>query len=184
MVLAVVHLGHGPATASGKVENVEHPKAIGDRTTLAVMLGLQAVGYGVLVPFGENTRYDLVIEEGDTLARVQCKTGRLRNGAVVFRPCSTYGHHPNPREVRRDYIGQVDYFAVHCPETAGVYLIPIAELPNRNSAALRVAPPRNSQQRRIRLADKYLIATVGVSPVRVRSTEALGDRAGAAAPCA
>jgi PD-(D/E)XK nuclease superfamily protein len=148
------------------VDTVEHPKAIGDRTTLAVMLALQAVGYGVLVPFGENTRYDLVIEDGDTLARVQCKTGRLRNGAVVFRPCSTYGHHPNPREVRRHYLGQIEYFAVHCPETAGVYLIPIAELENRNSAALRIDPPRNSQQRRIRFAAKYEIAKVAFSSSR------------------
>jgi hypothetical protein len=142
---------------------MEHPKAIGDRTTLAVMLALQSCGYSVLVPFGENTRYDLVIENGDELARVQCKTGRLRKGAVIFRLCSTYGHHPNPKEVRRDYIGQVDYFAVHCPETAGIYLIPISELTNRNSAALRVDPPRNSQRRYIREAAQYEIARVQIT---------------------
>ena len=37
---------------------MEHPKDIGDRTTLAVMLALREVGFAVLVPFGENTRYD------------------------------------------------------------------------------------------------------------------------------
>jgi hypothetical protein len=37
---------------------VEHPKAIGDRTTMAVMLALREAGYVVLVPCGENTRYD------------------------------------------------------------------------------------------------------------------------------
>jgi hypothetical protein len=35
---------------------MEHPKAIGDRTTLAVMLALQGAGFDVLLPFGENTR--------------------------------------------------------------------------------------------------------------------------------
>jgi hypothetical protein len=60
---------------------VDHPKDVGDRSTLAVMLGLQQRGYALLLPFGENTRYDLVIEDAPFFARVQCKTGRLRNAA-------------------------------------------------------------------------------------------------------
>jgi len=67
----------------GTVGVMEHPKAIGDRTTLVAMLALESAGYAVLLPFGENTRYDLVIDDGQRLARVQCKTGRLRGGAVV-----------------------------------------------------------------------------------------------------
>jgi hypothetical protein len=62
---------------------VEHPKDIGDRTTLAIMLALREHGFAVLVPFGENTRYDLVIDDGAKMANVQCKTGRLRKGAVL-----------------------------------------------------------------------------------------------------
>jgi hypothetical protein len=31
---------------------------VGDRTTLAVMTALYSAGFIVLVPFGENTRYD------------------------------------------------------------------------------------------------------------------------------
>ena len=50
---------------------MEHPKDIGDRSTLAVMLALQARSYGVYTPFGENTRCDLIIEDGETLSRVQ-----------------------------------------------------------------------------------------------------------------
>jgi hypothetical protein len=63
---------------------MQHPKAIGDRSVLAIMLALNEAGYGILVPFGENTRYDLVIDDGARLLRVQCKTGRLREGAVTF----------------------------------------------------------------------------------------------------
>ena len=141
---------------------MEHPKAKGDRSTLAVMLALHEIGVPFLVPFGENTRYDLVLELPSGLARVQCKTGRLRSGAVLFAPCSCYGHHRNPQTARRDYGGQVDYFAVYCPETAAVYLIPISELSNRVSAALRVDPPRNNQRRFIRFAADYEIAKVSV----------------------
>lgn len=56
----------------------------------------------------------------------------------------------------------VDYFAVYCPQTCGVYLIPITVLPNRVSAALRVTPARNNQRRFIRFAADYEIARVSV----------------------
>jgi hypothetical protein len=137
---------------------VDHPKDVGDRSTLAVMLGLRQRGYTLLLPFGENTRYDLVIEDAPFFARVQCKTGRLRSGAVIFRTCSSYAHHPNPRDLRRDYHGQVDYFGVFCPDTGGIYLVPMEDLPCRTQASLRVTPPRNAQVRGVRYARDYEIA--------------------------
>jgi PD-(D/E)XK endonuclease len=139
---------------------MEHPKAIGDRSTLAIMLALCEAGYDLLVPFGENTRYDLVIDDGMQLARVQCKTGRLRSGAVVFNTCSSYAHHSNPRVVKRVYQGEVDYFAVFCPETRCSYLIPIAELPLKRQGRLRVDPPRNNQLVGIRFAVDFEIRAV------------------------
>src|SRR5436189_6377590 len=108
---------------------MDHPKAIGDRSQLAAMLALRRAGFDLWVPFGENTRYDLVIDDGRRLARVQCKTGRLREGAIRFATCSCYGHHARPSRARRSYHGQIDFFAVYCPETRGVYLIPIHDLP-------------------------------------------------------
>ena len=157
------HIGvrkrHGPADALGKV-SIMHPKAIGDRTTLAVMLALQEAGYAILLPFGENLRYDLVVDDGGSFARVQCKTGRLRDGVIRFKTCSSYAHHPNPKTRQRHYVGQIDYFGVHCPETAGVYLIPIKDASPRALCSLRVAPPRNNQTRRIRSASAYEIASV------------------------
>ena len=78
----------------------EHPKVVGDRTQLAVMAALYEAGYGLYVPFGENTRCDVIIERDGTLARVQIKTGRLRGGAVLFNVCSTYGHYPHPKILR------------------------------------------------------------------------------------
>jgi hypothetical protein len=138
---------------------MEHPKDIGDRTTLAVMLALRELGYAISVPFGENTRYDLVIDDGERLLRVQCKTGRLTSGCVEFRTSSSYAHHPNPKGTQRHYRGQVDYFAVFCPQTGEIYLIPIDGLPD-DRAHLRVTAPLNHQRKRIRLASDYRIASI------------------------
>jgi hypothetical protein len=137
---------------------VEHPKDIGDHSTLAVMLALRAAGYGLYIPFGENTRCDLVIDDGSTLARVQCKTGRLKAGAVEFRTCSSYAHHSNPRARFRSYVGEIDYFGVCCRETGATYLVPIEDVPNRRSASIRVDPARNGQHERTRDAARYEIA--------------------------
>jgi PD-(D/E)XK nuclease superfamily protein len=139
---------------------MDHPVDIGDRTTLAVMLVLRELGFAVLAPFGENTRYDLVVDDGESLRKVQCKTGRLRRGAVIWSMCSNYGHHPHPDPVRRDYHGEVDAFAVYCPETCGVYLMPIEDVPMRTCGNLRVAPPKNNQRKRIRFAEQYEIGRV------------------------
>ena len=76
--------------------------------------------------------------------------------------------------VRRAYLGQVEYFGVFCPETAGVYLVPIEAAQLRRQGALRVVAPRNGQRAGIRFAAEYLIGTwrVGVAEAQVRATPA------------
>jgi hypothetical protein len=135
----------------------DHPKAIGDRTQAHVLARLVEHGKLVLVPWGENQRYDLVIDEGDEFVRVQCKTGRLSEGAIRFNACSITYHHPSNRGTayyRHDYRGDADVFGVYCPETQGVYLVPVEEVGVRQGC-LRVAPPRNNQSKNIRWARDY-----------------------------
>jgi hypothetical protein len=61
--------------------------------------------------------------------------------------------------VKRDYVGDVDFFAVYCRETSGIYLMPIGEAPSR-VGSFRVDPPRNNQWRKVRLAADYEIGRV------------------------
>jgi PD-(D/E)XK endonuclease len=129
----------------------DHPVDIGHRTEAAILARLVERGYNVLVPFGVNQRYDLVIESDGRFLKVQCKTGRLRNGAIRFKSVSVQSNTCHTRE--RDYAGEVDFFAIHCPENARVYLVPADELsPN---IYLRVDPARNNQTKRIRWARDY-----------------------------
>jgi hypothetical protein len=51
---------------------------------------------------------------------------------------------------------------VYCPETGGVYFIPIDELPNRRQYRVRVSAPRNNQTKGIRLAAAYEVARIDV----------------------
>lgn len=138
-----------------------HPKLVGDRTTAMVLARLLEIYEQVYIPFGENTRVDLMVEDDDEFIRVQCKTGRLRNGVVRFRACSSTYHHPNPEARRRlSYRGQADLFGVYCPETGGVYLVPVEECGERG-VSLRIDAPLNAQHRKIRWAKDY---EIGRSP--------------------
>jgi hypothetical protein len=112
---------------------------------------------------------DLILDREGTLIRVQCKTGRLRKGAVLFNVCSNYGHHRNPLTCHRGYRGEIDFFAIYCAETTGIYLVPIGQLPLKREGALRVDPPRNNQFQRIRLAADYEIGRVAIEGLRASS---------------
>jgi PD-(D/E)XK endonuclease len=58
----------------------DHPVDVGQRTEARILAYLVAHGYGVLLPFGVNQRYDLVLDLNGRFVRAQCKTGRYRKG--------------------------------------------------------------------------------------------------------
>ena len=139
------------------------------------MLALQDAGYAISVPFGENTRYDLVIDNGTRLERVQCKTGRFRKGAIRFATCSTYAHHKEPRLPHRDYVGEIDSFAVYCHSTNAVYLVPIKDVSTAREGSLRVDAARNNQKRLVRRAEDYVIRSVVITREPLGSSGARGS---------
>jgi hypothetical protein len=109
-------------------------------------------GYRVLVPFGVNDRYDLVLDLGDRFLRVQCKTGRLKNGSVIFSARSVRSNRRATLE--RPYLGEADVLAVYCPGTGRVYAVPV-ERAVRTNGTLRVDPPANHQAKGIRWAADF-----------------------------
>ncbi len=134
-------------------------KAIGERSEAIILAKLLEVGYGVLTPFGDNRRYDLAIEDADgNFYRIQCKTGWIEaNGAFIeFATASSYYHTKAGRTGygRRDYRGQIDYFAIYCSNTKGMYLVPIDHVGVAN-ARLRLIPTENKQEKKVRWAKDY-----------------------------
>lgn len=139
-------------TVLSKPELTSHPVDVGLRSEGAILSELVRRGYCVLVPFGVNQRYDLVLDCGGRLLKVQCKTGRLRDGVIQV---STQSIQSNTRGTRiRSYAGEVDLFIVYCTENERVYVLPADEVPARGMY-LRVAPPRNKQCKRVRWAKDY-----------------------------
>ena len=129
-------------------------KAVGDLSEIMVIAELTRDGYSVAVPLGENNRYDLIAEMDGALVRVQVKTGRLQNGAIIFNCYSTHSHRNGP--FCRPYANEVEFFGIYCRELNSAYLIPVGDLP-RLAGSLRVYATRNRQARRVRWAETYLI---------------------------
>jgi PD-(D/E)XK endonuclease len=140
----------------------QNPKAVGEQSEAIIIAKLPGVGYRVLTPFGDNRRYDLVIEDADKqFWRVQCKTAWIKNeGALIeFATASSYYHTKAGRTEhgRRDYRGQIDYFAVYSPDTEKVYLVPIGHVEATTSARLRLVQTKNKQEKNVRWAKDYEI---------------------------
>jgi PD-(D/E)XK endonuclease len=129
-----------------------HPVDVGQRSEAAILAALVRRDFHVLLPFGVNQRYDLVIDLDGEFVRAQCKTGRLRNGSICFHTKST---RVNTRHwVSSGYRGQADIFLVHCPETGGVYVVPVEAAP-AHLMHLRVDPTSNRQGSRINWARDF-----------------------------
>jgi ArsR family transcriptional regulator len=129
------------------------PSQVGERAEAAVIAALTAAGHRVLLPFGQD-RYDLAYMDKKKLVRVQVKCGQLRNGALAF-----YTHKVNRKLERRDYREDADVFAIYCHERGEVYLVPVEDVPLRG-AHLRLDPPKNGQNQKIRWAAPYLFSRV------------------------
>ena len=126
----------------------EHPKHIGDRTTLAVMLALhRRRARRIAMPFGENCA---LRPRSSTTANGCFACSARPDGLRDSEPCefataSSYAHLPIA-DARRSATttGRWIEFAVYCRETGGVYLIPIEDAPTRS----RRVPPRRARTER------------------------------------
>lgn len=130
----------------------DHPVDVGQRTEAAILAELVRRGYRVLLPFGVNQRYDLVLDLEGRFVRAQCKTGRLRNGVIRFPTRSTQTN--TGRLTQRGYDGDAELFLVYCPANRRTYAVPVNEAPS-TGMHLRLAPTTNDQAQGIRWAKDY-----------------------------
>ena len=127
------------------------PKVVGEISEGIVAAHLLRLGYSVSIPFGNSQRYDLILDLGDSLQRVQVKTGRLSNGCVRFQ--TTARNTINGK--RSSYHGLADLIMVYCPGTGKVYAVPVSEQTNASEMLLRVEPTRGGPTSTIKWARDY-----------------------------
>ena len=127
----------------------------GERAEIKILTALIERGDTVSVPWGDNQRYDLIWDNGVELARVQVKSGRLRDGVIQFDSISNSTYY-KPQYEPKGYKGQVEYFGVYCPDNDQCYIIPIDDVPD-GRPHLRVEATKNGQTKNIRWAKDYQV---------------------------
>ena len=105
---------------------MRNSKEKGDETEIKIASRLIEAGYSVSVPFGDNDKYDLVVDDGATLRRVQCKTA-WQNKPRTIR-FNTYSQTTKNGEYHEQtYREEIDAICVRYPETDQLYWISVNE---------------------------------------------------------
>ena len=130
-------------------------KQKGNITELECLLSFVKEGYKVSIPYGEDCRYDLVVDINNKLYRVQCKTShaltnpedgfKFKSQSVVI---TTHGTKQSTYSEQ-----EIDYFATMYEGQC--YLIPVNECGHEKT--LRFRYPANGQKKGISLAENYTL---------------------------
>ena len=128
-------------------------KQKGNITELECITYFSKLGYNVSIPFGENCRYDFILDVNNILVKIQCKTCRTsKDKSVLFFSCeSNRNSGSNNRRIKYS-CEDVDYFATFYNNVC--YLVPSDECSTYKQ--LRLFPTKNMQKKGVNLAEKYV----------------------------
>ena len=123
-------------------------KQKGDIAEAFVTFLLKEKGFNVLVPWGEDVRYDLVSEKNGIFKRIQVKYVTPKNGVI-----SVFMRSANNHKTLYYSKDQADIIAAYSPTQNDVYFIPIDS--TKKVWKLRLRPTKNKQTKNVVLATKY-----------------------------
>jgi PD-(D/E)XK nuclease superfamily protein len=132
-------------------------KAKGDLAELKVATDLRERGYKIAFPYGEDWDFDLILcRDNGALERVQVKYARS-DGSVLFVSARSHSLTNGKVRATKHYTAAtIDWLAVWDAAGDCCYYIPASELGDgMTQVTLRLAPARNAQRSRIRMAERY-----------------------------
>jgi hypothetical protein len=140
----------------GRQRLVTPQKQRGDLAELRVAADLRGRGYRIAIPFGEDCDYDLVVDRGTALERVQVKHVRSDGRVIVVR-CRSYSlTNGKVRAVKQYTAATVDWIAVWDATTDRCFYVPAREFDGHTMLHLRLEPALSGRVADIRFADHYL----------------------------
>lgn len=97
-------------------------KDVGDATEATIISTLVSAGYSVSIPFGDNDSYDLIVDDGTELHRVQCKTAWWNKERTIR--FNTHSQTTDDGEYHeRSYREEIDAFLVRHPDSDRLYWV-------------------------------------------------------------
>lgn len=129
-------------------------KDIGDISVAKTLFEFSKRGIPTLIPWGDNLRYDLVIELNNYFYKIQVKTANEEcNGSIKCYTRSSTNHTTNKK--LSTYENDVDYFVFYNQKRDLIAMVPISEIGTNKSISLRIEEPKNNQQKQIKYFSDY-----------------------------
>lgn len=128
----------------------------GDISEAMILTRFLELNIPVSIPFSDNESYDLIIDINGILKKVQVKTGRLRNGVIIFNTCNSINTNIIKNRKEESYIGKVDYICMYCPDTKECYMLDVINC-GEFKTSLRVNETKNIQSKYIKYAKDYIL---------------------------
>lgn len=131
-------------------------KEKGNLTELQCLTAFYELGHKVSIPYGENCRYDFILDVNNTLLRIQVKTSKsVSDECFSFATRSTRVN--SQGSISKNYTKEeIDYFATFYQGKC--YLVPVDECGIEKK--LRFCYPANGQKKGINLAQDYELEKV------------------------
>ena len=124
---------------------------LGNKSEGIVLTAYLEAGFTVSIPFGTGASYDLMVDAGHRLYKIQVKTAWSSHGCVLYK---SQRRQPGTGLTRRRYeLGGVDFFVVCCPNSGMLYAVPAEN--HGVQGRLRLDPVRNGQAKFVRWAEDY-----------------------------
>jgi len=116
---------------------------------LKVATDLMERGFGIAVPWGENSDFDLIAYRDDEIHRVQVKHAISHGSVVPVRCLSNSLTNGKVRKRKRYTARTIDWIAVWDATTNDCYYVHASELgAGRNEIRLRLTPCRKQSEAR------------------------------------
>ena len=147
------------ANSGKKVKKIElTSKEKGNLTELQCLLSFYELGHKVSIPYGENCRYDFILDVNGKLLKIQCKTSRTEDDgkSFLFSCKSTRKNNSSKAHTVVYTKEEIDYFATYYQGKC--YLIPVEECGSEKR--LRLSPPANGQIKKVSFAKDYELKQV------------------------
>lgn len=119
-----------------------------------IKVASEFIKWGCIVsfPFGDNARYDLIIDDGNSLKRVQVKYADSKENGSWRCTCVSSTNHTTNKNLH-GYQNDVDIMAFYIAELDECIMFNISEIKNKTKIHVRNTLPKNNQSNVIYIKD-------------------------------
>lgn len=129
----------------------DNTKTVGDLAELKIACLFAEKGYFVSRPMTDNAPYDLIVDDGTRLKKVQIKARSVRNSKVSVELRSMMVNY-NRKYEKNDF----DLLGIYLIESGDIALLDWDQIGDVETLTLRVGPSKNNQTKNVKHFKDYI----------------------------